>query len=339
MLIFSFNFIQIVNFSNFSYHPANTNFNPWTSASNLHTQLYDHQKITKYIHAEIESFKWIEILKNSKSKVTLTARRPSAKALPFSTSCSYGFELRSPSLKGGAWRCFTRAGTAPPSTITFTTSSAPTQTHKIVYSKQYKNQHNARNLQNWEQTRKNGNSDEIGGCFGDFVQPTVLSELGEDVRGALSRRSIGFAPRERRVEDLHLLADLAEQGLSGFAGLHRDLSFVSDFFLQFPLLPLPLRVVLILAPLQLHQRGQTKKAKMRRRSWSEMENFWIWIGESERHRQERERECRGALSEFLKKLRKRSKSFFFPFVLFFSLSFHFRWNVSGLNRPHDFRFC
>lgn len=95
---------------------------------------------------------------------------------------------------------------------------------------------------------------------------TVLSELGEDVSGALGGGAIGFRPREGGVEDVDLSRDLGEKSLAGVGGGGGDLAvvFFDIVLIQFPLLALPLREGLILAPRNLHGRLKEKGRKLQK---------------------------------------------------------------------------
>lgn len=137
------------------------------------------------------------------AKRTFTARRPKAKALPFSTSCSNGLASSSLSLPtGGARRCLTSAGTAPHSTITFTISS------KTEPKKKEKKKH--------ERNENRNHSHRLGSDRKRGI--TVLGELGEDVGGALGGGAIGVGPREGRVEELDLGPNLGDEGVVGLRG-------------------------------------------------------------------------------------------------------------------------
>lgn len=81
---------------------------------------------------------------------------------------------------------------------------------------------------------------------------TVLSELGEDVSGALSGGAIGFAPGEIGVEDVDLSGDLGEDGVASVGGGRRGdlvvvvVVVVVEVLVELTLLAFPLWKALIL---------------------------------------------------------------------------------------------
>lgn len=99
---------------------------------------------------------------------------------------------------------------------------------------------------------------------------TVLGEIGQRMSGTLGRGSVGFVPRESRVEDADLFGNVGEERGAvvgcGRRRPRRDLVVVVEFAL------LPLGEALIVAPLKLHER--VKRKKVLNRVWLLSDRNW-----------------------------------------------------------------